>query len=67
MGGLYHLKPEAIRKKAEEVAETIREIRMQFSGREFASAALEFSAKIRANRMDLESVGSFAMASQLKK
>ena len=66
-GGLYHLKPEAIRKKAEEVAETIREIRMQFSGREFASAALEFSAKIRANRMDLESVGSFAMASQLKK
>ena len=40
---------------------------MQFSGREFASAALEFSAKIRANRMDLESVGSFAMASQLKK
>ena len=66
-GGLYHLKPEAIRKWAGEAAEALRAMRIQFSGREFASAALEFSARIRAERMDIESVSVFATAAQLKK
>ena len=66
-GGLYHLKPETIRKRAEEVAGTLREMRMQFSGREFASAAQEFSVKMRANRMDVEALGLFATATQLRK
>lgn len=41
--GLYHLKPEEIRKRAEEVAEALRRMRIQFSGGECASVALDLS------------------------
>jgi hypothetical protein len=66
-GGLFYLAPDSILKLAERIVESIRKLRVKFSGREFAEAAVEFSAALRNMGLDLESAKKALLTERLKK
>ena len=66
-GGLFYLAPDSILKLAERIVESIRKLRVKFSGREFAEAAVEFSAALRHMGLHLESAKKVLLTEHLKK
>jgi hypothetical protein len=66
-GGLFYLAPESALKLAEKTVECMRKLRVKFGGREFAEAAVEFSAAMRNMGLDLESAKKVLLTENLKK
>jgi hypothetical protein len=66
-GGLFYLAPDRISKLAGKTVESMRKLRVQFGGREFAEAAIEFSAAMRNMGLDLESAKKMLLTEHLKK
>ncbi len=66
-GGLFYIAPESVQKLAERAATGVRELRIKFSGREFAEAASEFSAAMRSLGLDIETVKKQLLSEPLKK
>jgi hypothetical protein len=66
-GGLYHLSPDEILKWAQGVVEAVTELRLKFSGKEFAASATAFSTTVRNKKIDLESIAAFITSTPLKK
>jgi hypothetical protein len=64
--GLYYAPPADILKLAQGVADYIRKLRVTFSGREFAEAAVEFSAGLRNARLDIPSLRTALLSRKLK-
>lgn len=52
--GLFYVAPENILRLAEKVADSLRELRIKFSGRDFAEAALALSAEMRSMGLTVE-------------
>jgi len=66
-GGLFYLPPESVQKLAERAATGVRELRIKFSGREFAQAAGDFSAAMRSLGLDIGTVKKELLSEPLKK
>jgi hypothetical protein len=66
-GGLFYIAPDNVRELAERVAAGVRELRVRFSGREFAEAAVEFSAAMQSLGLDIENVRKRLLSEPLKK
>jgi hypothetical protein len=66
-GGLFYLAPESVSRLAGKTVENIRKLRVKFGGREFAEAAVEFSAALRNMGLDLESAKKALLTEHLKK
>jgi hypothetical protein len=64
--GLFYVAPENILRLAEKVADNLRELRIKFSGRDFAEAAIAFSAEIRGKGLTLESARVVLASEPLK-
>lgn len=66
-GGLYYLSPEKILQIAQRASEAVRKLRVTFSGREFAEAAIEFSSAMRNFGLDFTSTRAAILSERLKK
>jgi len=66
-GNLLYVSPDEIRKLGAQVAENIRKLRIKFSGREFAEAAVEFSAELRNGGLDQSGLTKALLSTPLKK
>ncbi|MGD0956702.1 MAG: DEAD/DEAH box helicase [Candidatus Acidiferrales bacterium] len=66
-GDLLYVSPEQIAKLAANTAESVRKLRIKFSGREFPEAALEFSAELRNASLDLVGLRKVLLSTPLKK
>jgi len=66
-GGLFYLAPESVLKVSEKTVECMRKLRVKFGGREFAEAAVEFSAALRNMGLDIESAKKVLLTEHLKK
>jgi hypothetical protein len=66
-GDLLYVSPEQIVKLATLTAESVRKLRIKFSGREFPEAALEFSAEMRNTGLDLVGLKKALLSTPLKK
>jgi hypothetical protein len=66
-GGLYYVAPDRVLATAGEVADSIRQLRVKFSGREFAEALPEFSAAIRNLNLTVERVRIIFLSAPLRK
>lgn len=66
-GNLLYVSLEEMRKLAAQVAESVRKLRMKFSGRDFAEAAIEFSAELRNGGLDLRGLNKALLSKPLKK
>ena len=65
-GGLYYISPDRVAEIAGEVVEGLRELRIRFSGREFADSVAELSAAIRRSNLSIERVRNIFLAKPLK-
>jgi hypothetical protein len=66
-GDLLYVSPEQVVKLAKDTAESVRKLRIKFSGREFPEAALEFSAEMRNACLDLAGLRKILLSTPLKK
>ncbi len=66
-GNLLYVSPDEMQKLAAQVAESVRKLRIKFSGREFAEAAVEFSAELRNAGLDLSGLNKALLSTPLKK
>ena len=66
-GDLHYIAPARMLKLAERVADTLRKLRVTYVGREFAEAAVQFSAEMRNAGLDLESLRKVLLSERLKK
>jgi hypothetical protein len=66
-GGLFYLSPEKILQLAQRASEGVRKLRVTFGGREFAEAAVQFSAAMRNHGLDLASIRAALLSDRLKK
>jgi hypothetical protein len=64
--GLHYAPPADILKLAQRVADHIRKLRVTFSGREFAEAAVEFSAGLRNAGLDIPSLRTALLSRKLR-
>ncbi len=65
--GLFYIAPDTVSKIAEKVAGSVRKLRIKFSGRDFAGAAVEFSAEMRNTGLSLKSARNTFLSQPLKK
>ena len=65
--GIYHVSPDTVLKLADALIHRVSQLRIKFSGREFAAAAKDFSIEIRAANIDLKSLIAMLTATPLKK
>ena len=66
-GGLFYVDPPSVLKIADKAAENLRKLRVKFSGRDYAQAAVEFSTAMRNGGFDLGSVRKAFLSEPLKK
>ncbi|MGO9862191.1 MAG: DEAD/DEAH box helicase [Terriglobales bacterium] len=66
-GGLFYVDPQSVLKIADKAAENLRKLRVKFSGRDYAQAAVEFSTAMRNGGLDLASVRKAFLSEPLKK
>jgi hypothetical protein len=66
-GDLLYVSPEQIAKLARQTAESVRKLRIKFSGREFPESAIEFSADLRNAGLDLGGLRKVLLSTPLKK
>jgi hypothetical protein len=66
-GGLYYIAPERVLQIGSETSESIRQLRIKFSGRDFSEALVEFSAALRNLNLTLERVRNNFLSDPLKK
>jgi hypothetical protein len=64
--GLYYAPPDRVLKLATALAESVRKLRISFSGREFSEAGVEFSAAIRNAKIDVPSLRRALVSTKLK-
>lgn len=64
--GLLCSAPEVVLKLAHAIAEGLRKLRITFGGREFAEAAVEFSAGMRNAKLDIPSLRQGLLSQKLK-
>ncbi len=64
--GLLYVSPEKILSLAEHVADSVRQLRIKFSGQDFAEAALSFSSEMRVTGLTIESVRMSLASDPLK-
>lgn len=67
VGGLFYLSPKTILQIARRASAGARKLRVTFSGREFAEAAVEFSSMMRSLRLDLAAMKEAFLENRLKK
>jgi len=63
--GLYYSSPEQVLNLARVLAQELRKLRVIFAGREFAEAAVEFSASMRNARLDIPSLRQSLLSQKL--
>jgi hypothetical protein len=66
-GDLLYVSPEQMAKLAMHTAESVRKLRIKFSGRDFSEAAQEFSAEMRNGGLDLVGLRTVLLSTPLKK
>lgn len=66
-GNLLYVSPDEMRNLAGQVIVSVRKLRIKFSGREFAEAAVEFSAELRNESLDLSGLKKALLSTPLKK
>jgi len=66
-GGLFYVDPQSVLKIADKAAEHLRKLRIKFSGRDYAQAAVEFSTAMRSGGLDLASIRKALLSEPLKK
>jgi hypothetical protein len=66
-GDLLYVSPEQIVKLAAQIGDSVRKLRIKFSGRDFAEVALEFSAAMRNAGLDLAGLRNALLSTPLKK
>jgi hypothetical protein len=66
-GDLLYVSPEQMAKLAMHTAESVRKLRVKFSGRDFSEAAQEFSAEMRNGGLDLVGLRTVLLSTPLKK
>ena len=65
-GGLFYVAPASVLILAKSVADNIRDLRINFSGRDFPDAAREFSAEMRNRAMTIDSIKKALLSDLLK-
>jgi hypothetical protein len=66
-GDLLYVSPEQIMRLATQIGDSVRKLRIKFSGRDFAEVALEFSAEMRNAGLDLAGLRKALLSTPLKK
>lgn len=65
-GGLFYVGPDRVLALAKKVADSIRELRIKFSGQDFPEAAAAFSAEMRNMGLDISSIKKALLSDLLK-
>ncbi|HET8887834.1 MAG TPA: hypothetical protein VFQ41_02950, partial [Candidatus Angelobacter sp.] len=66
-GGIFYSAPQQLWQWSQKIADSLRKLRVRFSGREFAEAAKEFSNEMRNKGLDLDAVKAICLSEPLKK
>jgi hypothetical protein len=65
-GGLFYVGPETVFALAKKVADSVRKLRIRFSGQDFPGAAAAFSAEMRNMGLDISSIKKALLSDLLK-
>ena len=65
--GVFHMTPKSLASLVDHVVKVLRDVRIKFSGRDFAAAAPELSAVLRNSGLDVKTILKTVTANPLKK